>query len=107
MIAYKISPLPNFRSRGCVQASRARRPKSDVNAPILNYRRRRSVTIERMRVLRLLNIKKLQIVNDLAALQIGANAKQLLAIRRRRTQPDSLPFDHRPRPRPPMNRGTP
>ena len=84
VVALDIAPLPQHPARFGVDRGRARRTERHVHASRLDDGRRRRIRIERMRRLRLIDVKELQIVENPAGGAIERHRKQIFAVRGRR-----------------------
>src|SRR5712691_10677965 len=107
MVALNVAPFPQNLKRLRVDASRARRPESDVDSSLFDHRRRRSMRVERMYVLRLSDVEQFPIPDHLPGVTVNAQHKQFPSVRARGSQPDLLSIDHGRRPTTAVYRGLP
>ena len=107
VVALEIAPFPQHLAGTGVDRRRARRSERDVDAPRLHRRRRRRVGVERVRVLRRRDLEQLDVAQDLPALLVERQDRQLAAILGRRRQPDLVVEDDGRRPGAAVNRRLP
>ena len=107
VIALEVAPLPEHLAGARIDRRRAGRAEGDVDAAGLADRRRRGVAVERVRVLRLLDLEQLQVVDDLAARDVEGQGRQLASVGRRRRHPHLVADDDRRRPGAAVNRRLP
>src|SRR6202166_339485 len=107
MYALNVASIPQNLNRLRTDAGRARGSESNVDAPLLDHRCRRSSRIEWMHKLRLRDIEQFPIADDLPRVTVNAQHKQFPAVFARGSQPNLLPIDYGRRPAPIVNRGFP
>src|SRR6185436_5221345 len=91
-----------------VEARRAVRAEVNVDAPLLEDRRRRRVAVELLpQRVGLRDDEQLVVGEDLAAVTVDADHRQLLAVARAGGEPDLLPPDDGRRPAAAVDRGLP
>ena len=107
VIALEVAPLPEHLAGARIDRRGARRAEGDVDAAGLADRRRRRVAVERVCLLRLLDLEQLQVVDDLSARDVESQCRQLAAVGRRRRHPHLVADDDRRRPAAAVNRRLP
>src|SRR5271166_991330 len=98
MTAAQVVPFPEHLACARVQAGRAKTAKVDIDPTRLNYRRRRRVTVHRGPVaqrLRMITVKHPFVEANLAGFGIDTKGVEVMAILRRRGQPDLTPHHDR------------
>src|SRR3954471_22426880 len=86
----KIVPLPQCFACFCIQTRRPKTAEMQINSAMLDYGRRRRITVHRSAVterLRVIAMEQFFIEADFSRLLIDADRKEILAVFGRRGQP--------------------
>ena len=98
MAAGQVVAFPEHLARARVQARRPKAAEVDIDPARLNHRRRRGVTIHRSAVaerFRVVAVKHFFVEANLAGFGIHTDGEEVMAILRRRGQPDLAAHHHR------------
>ena len=76
VVAFQVTTFPNFATGFGVEAGRAVSTEMNVNPALFNGGSRRTIAVCGMGELRLINFKQLQILQDLAGIQVDTEGGQ-------------------------------
>src|ERR1043166_8458737 len=103
VVALEIPSFPEHSGGTSVETGGAGRTEGHIDPALFDHRCRRSVSIELMCKLRLLDCEQFEIMENPAAVAIHANGEEFLAVFRSRGEPDLVVPNHRRGPGAPVN----